>query len=50
MRQSGDGPLVKKVTISVDDVGLRQLALDEGDDVREFMLSAVGAISDCIHG
>ena len=41
--------MVEKVTISVDDVGLRQLALDERDDVREFVLSAVGAISDCIH-
>jgi hypothetical protein len=41
--------LVKEVTVSVDDVRLRELTLDERNDMRELVLSTVGAISDCIH-
>jgi hypothetical protein len=42
--------LVEKVTIGVDDVRLRELTLDERNDMRELVLSAVRAIGDCVHG
>jgi hypothetical protein len=45
-----DRPLVEKVTIGVDDVGLRELSLDERNDIREFVFSTVCAVGDCVHG
>lgn len=43
-------PLVEEVTIRIDDVRLRELPLDERDDVREFVFSTVCAVGDCVHG
>jgi hypothetical protein len=42
--------LVEKVAIGVDDVGLRELALDERNDVGEFVFAAVCTVGDCVHG
>jgi len=41
---------VEEVTISVDDVRFRELSLNERDDMREFVFSAVCVIGDCVHG
>jgi hypothetical protein len=49
-KSGADRPLVEEVTIGVDDVRLRQLSLDERDDMREFVLSTVCAIGDSVHG
>jgi hypothetical protein len=43
-------PLVEEVTIGVYNVRLRELPLDERDDMREFVFSTVCAIGDCVHG
>lgn len=50
-RKSGaDRPLVEKVAICVYNVRLRELSLDERDDMRKFVFSAVCAIGDSVHG
>ena len=41
---------MEKVAIGVDDVGLRELALDERNDVGEFVFAAVCTVGDCVHG
>lgn len=48
---SGDGeerdaPLVQEVSVGVDDIGLRELMFDEGDDVREVGLAGVLTVDD----
>ena len=39
-------PLVQEVSIGVDDIGLRELMFDQGDDVREVGLAGVLTVDD----
>jgi hypothetical protein len=41
---------VEEVTIGVHDVRLRELSLDERDNMREFVFSTVRTIGDSVHG
>ena len=41
---------MEEVTVGVDDVRLRELSLDERDDMGEFVFSTVCAIGDSVHG
>lgn len=49
-KRGADRPLVEEVTVGVDDVRLRELSLDERDDMGEFVFSTVCAIGDSVHG
>lgn len=45
-REERDAPLVQEVSVGVDDIGLRELMFDEGDDVREVGLAGVLTVDD----
>jgi hypothetical protein len=45
-REERGAPLVQEVSIGIDDIGLRQLMFDEGNDVREVGLAGVLTIDD----
>jgi hypothetical protein len=49
-KSGADRPLVEEVTVGVDDVRLRELSLDERDDMGELVFSTVCAIGDSVHG
>jgi hypothetical protein len=49
-KSGADRPLVEEVTVSVDDIRLGELSLNERDDMGEFVFSTVCAIGDSVHG
>ena len=46
LREEKGAPLVQEVSVGVDDIGLRELMFDEGDDVREVGLAGVLTVDD----